>query len=236
MTLLCSMGCVRPSPSHRKQIRIMADRRLGVGCDQLLMVEPASSASADFRYRIWNADGGEVEHCGNGIRCVARFIHERGLSDATHLTFQTQRGLTRTERLADGQIRVDMGAPILAPANIPFLADTQATQYPLKVADTTWQIAAVSMGNPHAILRVEILTKHQSTRSGHVSNNTLIFQNALMWALCKLWIVTTFGCVFLNEPWGKHPPAAQALVQRWLPAFLTAGQTPRSKLAYREGS
>ena len=138
-----------------QQIRVMADRRLGVGCDQLLMVEPASSASADFRYRIWNADGGEVEHCGNGIRCVARFIHERGLSDATHLTFQTQRGFTRTERLADGQIRVDMGAPILAPANIPFLADTQATQYPLKVADATWQIAAVSMGNPHAVLRVD---------------------------------------------------------------------------------
>lgn len=138
-----------------QQIRNIADRRLGVGCDQLLVVEPASRAGADFRYRIWNADGREVEHCGNGIRCVARFVSERGLSDAIHLTFQTQGGVTRTERLADGLVRVDMGAPVLTPADIPFLAATQANQYPLKVADATWQIAAVSMGNPHAILRVE---------------------------------------------------------------------------------
>lgn len=138
-----------------QQIRNIADRRLGVGCDQLLLVEAASRADADFRYRIWNADGGEVEHCGNGIRCVAQFVYERGLSNATHLSFQTQRGLARTERLADGLVRVDMGAPVLTPADIPFLADTPANQYPLKVADTTWPIAAVSMGNPHAILRVE---------------------------------------------------------------------------------
>lgn len=138
-----------------EQIRTIADRRLGVGCDQLLLVEPATQADADFRYRIWNADGGEVEHCGNGVRCVARFIAERGLSDATQLTFQTQRGLTRTQRLADGLVRVDMGAPVLEPAAIPFLADTQANQYPLTVDETTWQIAAVSMGNPHAVLRVD---------------------------------------------------------------------------------
>ncbi|MBS3785885.1 MAG: diaminopimelate epimerase [Gammaproteobacteria bacterium] len=138
-----------------EQIRHIADRRLGVGCDQLLLVEPATLAGADFRYRIWNADGGEVEHCGNGIRCVARFIAERGLSDARHLTFQTRHGLIRTERLNDGRVRVDMGPPMLEPARIPFLADTRANQYPLRVADNIWQIAAVSMGNPHAVLRVD---------------------------------------------------------------------------------
>ena len=138
-----------------EQIRYIAYRRLGVGCDQLLLVEPATLAGADFRYRIWNADGGEVEHCGNGIRCVARFIAERGLSDARHLTFQTRHGLIRTERLNDGRVRVDMGPPMLEPARIPFLANARANQYPLQVADNIWPIAAVSMGNPHAVLRVD---------------------------------------------------------------------------------
>lgn len=138
-----------------EQIRHIADRRLGVGCDQLLLVEPSTHPDADFRYRIWNADGGEVEHCGNGVRCVTQFIYDRHLSQAPRLTLQTRRGITITEQLENGLVRANMGAPELTPANIPFIADAQALQYSLVVGETAWPIAAVSMGNPHAVLRVD---------------------------------------------------------------------------------
>ncbi|PWG63416.1 diaminopimelate epimerase [Sediminicurvatus halobius] len=148
-------GVTRRLALAPEQIRHLADRRLGVGCDQVLVVEPATAPDADFRYRIFNADGGEVEHCGNGVRCLARFLLERGLTERRELTLQTGEGRAVVRVCSDGPVTVDMGPPILDPARIPFQAPAEATSYALRVDGTMLEIAAVSMGNPHAVLAVE---------------------------------------------------------------------------------
>lgn len=137
----------------------MADRHFGIGCDQILLVEkpdPAGSAlGADFRYRIWNADGGEVEQCGNGARCFARFVRDHGLTDKDEIRVKTLSGLITPRLESDGQVTVDMGAPIFEPARIPFSADVAAIVHALDVDRRTVQISAVSMGNPHAVQVVD---------------------------------------------------------------------------------
>jgi diaminopimelate epimerase len=137
------------------QIRRIADRHRGVGCDQLLLVEPAQRTDADFRYRIFNADGGEVEQCGNGARCFARFVRDRKLTDKDVIAVETQAGVIRLTVEDDGQVSVDMGPPRLQPGEIPFIAPAQAERYAIAVADEMLEIGAVSMGNPHAVLRVD---------------------------------------------------------------------------------
>ena len=137
------------------QVRALANRHFGVGCDQLLLLEAARRPEADFTYRIFNADGGEVEHCGNGARCAARFVHDQGLSDRTTLAFDTLGGLIRPRLLADGQVEVEMGVPCFEPARIPFSAPVEATDYPLHVGGQTVTVAALAIGNPHAVLRVD---------------------------------------------------------------------------------
>mgnify|MGYP001815310825 FL=1 len=137
-----------------EQVRQLADRHLGIGCDQLLLVEPASGAQADFRSRIFNADGGEVGQCGNGARCFMQFVREQGLTDKTQLQVETASGPLQLIQQPDGQITVDMGVPRLEPAEIPFLAERRDNRYALDVLDQQLEIAALSMGNPHAVLRV----------------------------------------------------------------------------------
>jgi diaminopimelate epimerase len=136
-------------------IRTLADRHVGIGCDQLLLVEAPTRADADFRYRIFNADGSEVEQCGNGARCFARFVREHGLSDRDELCVETAAGLLRLRLLADGRVAVDMGQPRLEPAEVPFFATERAARYPIAADGVELEIAAVSMGNPHAVLMVE---------------------------------------------------------------------------------
>ena len=136
-------------------VRRLCHRRFGVGCDQVLLVEPPSSAQADFRYRIFNADGGEVEQCGNGARCFARFVHEQGLSDKTTLAVETLGGLIRPRLEADGRVSVDMGVPEFEPARIPFRASRRQELYTLDVDGETLSLSVVSVGNPHAVLQVE---------------------------------------------------------------------------------
>jgi diaminopimelate epimerase len=135
------------------QVRALADRHFGIGCDQLLLVERAQGGEADFRYRIFNADGGEVAQCGNGARCFARFVVEEGLTAKREIMVETRAGLLRLYLENDGQVRVNMGVPRLAPAEIPLLAAQQALRYPLGPAPS-WQVGAISMGNPHAVLAV----------------------------------------------------------------------------------
>ena len=137
--------------------RRIADRHFGVGCDQILLVEAASRPDVDFRYRIFNADGGEVEQCGNGARCFVRFVHDQGLTDKTAIRVETASGIIEPRLLDNGQVTVDMGAPRFAPAEIPFVADAEAASYPLKVGQHVIEVAALSMGNPHAVLRVNDL-------------------------------------------------------------------------------
>jgi diaminopimelate epimerase len=136
------------------QVRFLADRRRGIGCDQVLVAEPARLADTDFRYRIYNADGGEVEMCGNGARCFARFVREAGLTDRDRLTVETRAGLISLTLRPDGEVSVDMGVPRLAPAEVPFVAEAQAPRYALEAAGEHVEIGAVSMGNPHAVLQV----------------------------------------------------------------------------------
>jgi diaminopimelate epimerase len=136
------------------QVRFLADRRRGVGCDQVLLVEPPQSAGVDFRYRIFNADGGEVGQCGNGARCFARFVVDAGLTTKTHIPVETASGRMELVLLDDGQVTVDMGVPRLEPAEVPFQASARAQHYDLDVAGQRVDIGAVSLGNPHAVLRV----------------------------------------------------------------------------------
>lgn len=136
---------------NAEQLRRIADRHFGIGCDQILLVEPARSADADFRYRIFNADGGEVEQCGNGARCFVRFVREQGLSSKTEIRVETMCGLIAPRLEADGRVRVDMGVPVFAPQRIPFIADEEAPTYVLDVGGESVRISAVSMGNPHAV-------------------------------------------------------------------------------------
>ncbi|NEV62240.1 diaminopimelate epimerase [Thiorhodococcus minor] len=140
-------------------IRHYADRRFGIGCDQLLLVEPPRLPGTDFHYRIFNADGSEVEQCGNGARCFARFVRDQGLTDKDEIPVGTAAGRIRLHVEPDGQVRVDMGCPELQPERIPFLAEAEADTYAIEVADRALTIGAISMGNPHAVLIVDDLDR-----------------------------------------------------------------------------
>lgn len=140
---------------NAEQVRRIADRHFGIGCDQILVVEKPETPDVDFRYRIFNADGGEVEQCGNGARCFVRFVHEQGLSDKPQIRVATLSGIITPRLEADGEVSVDMGAPQLAPAAIPFDSDSDAVVQPLQLGQQSVDITAVSMGNPHAVQVVD---------------------------------------------------------------------------------
>ena len=145
------------------QYRFLADRRLGIGADQVLIVEPGDAArGTDFTYRIMNADGGEVEQCGNGARCFARFVRDKGLSSKDTLRVQTLKSIIEPRLQLDGRVTVDMGPPFLVPAEVPFdtagLTPTMidgCELWPLQLANHPVDVAVVSMGNPHAVMRVD---------------------------------------------------------------------------------
>lgn len=134
-----------------EQLRHLADRHFGVGCDQILLVEPAVQPGVDFRYRIFNADGGEVEQCGNGARCFVRFVHDQGLTDKREIRVETMSGVIGPRLEADGLVTVDMGVPLFEPEKIPFVSPSAEMVQPLMVRDRDVMITAVSMGNPHAV-------------------------------------------------------------------------------------
>ena len=138
-----------------EQVQKIADRRFGVGCDQLLLVESPQGDQAEFRYRIFNADGGEVEQCGNGARCFARFVVDQGFTSRQRIPVETAGGLIELQLESDGQVTVNMGVPRLDPQSLPFQADAKADSYAIDVAGETVNLSVVSMGNPHAVIRVE---------------------------------------------------------------------------------
>ncbi|MBI5428897.1 MAG: diaminopimelate epimerase [Nitrosomonadales bacterium] len=134
-----------------EQLRLLANRHFGVGCDQILLVEKTENKEADFRYRIFNSDGGEVEQCGNGARCFMRFVHDQKLTAKREIVVETHSGLIRPRLEQDGRVTVNMGAPIFDPERIPFTGGQNAISEPLEVAGKLLEISAVSMGNPHAV-------------------------------------------------------------------------------------
>ena len=141
-------------------IQRLADRHFGIGFDQLLIVEPPDLPNVDFKYRIFNADGSEVEQCGNGVRCFARFVHERQLTTKTKIKVQTKAGIVEPELGQNGWVRVNMGYPKFLPNQIPFLADQPENLYSLALAnDESIIIDVVNMGNPHAVTIVQDVLK-----------------------------------------------------------------------------
>ncbi len=149
-----------------KMVRHMADRHLGIGCDQILLIEAPRMPATDFHYRIINADGSEVEACGNGARCFARFVHDKGLSDKAEIPVGTNAGAIVLKNLDGDQVEVNMGIPVLEPSAIPFEASARALTYPLEVDDVTHEICAISMGNPHAVLLVPSVDETPVDRLG----------------------------------------------------------------------
>jgi diaminopimelate epimerase len=137
------------------RVRALADRHFGIGFDQLLLVEKAASGANDFRYRIFNADGGEVEQCGNGARCFARFVLDEGLTAKREIRVETAGGVIVPRVESSGQVTVDMGAPRFEPRDVPFLADEDRVVHPLEVDGRTVAISVLSMGNPHAVQVVD---------------------------------------------------------------------------------
>ena len=155
-----------PVELNPAQVRFLADRRFGVGCDQVLLVEPARSTDMDFYYRIFNADGAEVENCGNGARCFARFVGARGLTEKSAIRVGTAAGIIIAHSLDDGRVRVEMGKPEFEPDRIPFVADRRALVYALDVAGEERTISALSMGNPHAVQVVDAVDRAPLEREG----------------------------------------------------------------------
>lgn len=139
-----------------EQIVAMADRHFGIGCDQLLLVEKPVDERAEFRYRIFNADGGEVEQCGNGARCFAIFVRQQRLTSNKEIIVETSGGLIEL-KVHDDQVTVNMGVPDFRPQSLPFLAENTAESYDLMVNGSQYAIGAVSMGNPHAVMQVDDL-------------------------------------------------------------------------------
>lgn len=140
-------------------IQRLADRHFGIGFDQLLIVEPPDLPNVDFKYRIFNADGSEVEQCGNGVRCFAKFVHDRQLTHKTKIRVQTKAGIVEPELGANGWVRVNMGQPKFEPQHIPFVAEENEDLYSVELKEKTVELAVVSMGNPHAVTVVSDVIK-----------------------------------------------------------------------------
>jgi diaminopimelate epimerase len=138
-----------------EQLRLLADRHFGVGCDQILLVEKSLNPGVDFRYRIFNADGGEVEQCGNGARCFVRYVHDHKLTTKREIVVETKSGLISPGLTDDGRVTVNMGTPIFKPALIPFVGDSEAITYSFQIDTQTIEFSIVSMGNPHAVQIVD---------------------------------------------------------------------------------
>jgi len=158
-----------------QQFRQLADRRFGIGADQVLLVERAGQPGVDFRYRIFNADGGEVEQCGNGARCFVRFVHDRGLTHKRTIRVETLGGLIEPRLEDDGRVTVDMGVPIFEPVRIPFDAeglvarcDDRGRLWPLSIHGRTVEFSVLSMGNPHAVQVVDDVEEAPVAKDGPV--------------------------------------------------------------------
>ncbi len=160
-----------------ERARKIADRHFGVGCDQVLVVESPSLPEADFKYRIFNADGSEVENCGNGARCFAVFVRMRKLTGKKTIKAETATGILVLNIVDQHSVTVDMGVPELTPINIPFMSETQQAEYTLPLDDRELRIGAVSMGNPHAVTIVEDTHQYPVEKIGPLVESHPLFPN-----------------------------------------------------------
>lgn len=151
---------------NKQQIERLSNRNWGIGFDQLLVVEPPTNPDMDFRYRIYNSDGSEVEHCGNGARCFAKFVLDRELTNKRIINVETKRGAIQLRVLDGGLVTVDMGAPSFDPADLPFTAEPQDGLYRIMAGETEYLITPVSVGNPHAVIKVDQLMDEEVAKAG----------------------------------------------------------------------
>ena len=172
-------GITQPFELSAAQVRALANRNTGIGCDQVLVVEAASVPDADFRYRIYNSDGGEVEHCGNGARCFVNFVRDEKLTTKHTVIAQTLSGNLVLQARENGEVEVNMGAPRFTPSVIPFVCndDTAQLDYSLNVQGMNLRIAALSMGNPHAVQRVSNVDTAPVKEDGALIENHERFPN-----------------------------------------------------------
>ena len=196
-----------------------SDRFRGVGFDQLLRVEKPSSDAVDFRYRIFNADGSEVEQCGNGARCFARFVADKGLTDKKEILVETAKGVIIPKLLDNGLVTVNMGKPRFTSSEIPFVpvpdeADDALTHM-VMVGLETVQVSCVNMGNPHAVIVVEDVQTAPVDHWGEAIESTNSFRNVSTSALCRLSIGNLSACAYLNAVWVKLRLAVRGLVRPW---------------------
>ncbi len=147
-------------------IRRLADRHFGVGCDQVLLVEKPARSDADFRYRIFNADGEEVEQCGNGARCLLKFVRAHGLTDKRTIRVETAGGIIEPSLADDGQVTVDMGRPVFRPAEIPYIGGSESVVEPFELDGETIMVSVLGLGNPHAVQQVEDIGAAPVTSQG----------------------------------------------------------------------
>lgn len=168
-------GFSEPIELSSEAIRKLADRHFGVGCDQLLLVEKPTNIQADFRYRIFNADGGEVEQCGNGARCFVKFVHEHKLTNKTQICVETANGLIYPKLENSGSVTVNMGAPQFEPKEIPYKSNELSLTYLLDVGNSQVEISTISMGNPHAVQIVNDVDTAPVQTQGPLIENHLLF-------------------------------------------------------------
>lgn len=207
-------------PKHAKQ---WGDRHTGIGFDQLLIVEAPSNPDVDFRYRIFNSDGSEVEQCGNGARCFARFVLDKRLTAKRQIRVETKSGIIELDIRSDGQISVDMGAPRLVPADIPFEAEGQALSYQLEVDGNTVELAAVSMGNPTPCCGSATSITHRCMSWARRSNTIRASQRGSMSVFSRSSTATVRSCASGNAGLGKPRLAAPAPVLRRWPRSARGG-------------
>lgn len=168
-------GVAQPFALGAEQLRRLADRRFGIGADQILLVEPPPHPGVDFRYRIFNADGGEVEQCGNGARCFVKFVHDRGLTRKRSICVETLAGVIEPRLEDDGEVTVAMGVPVFEPARVPFDAEGLVSRaehhdrlWPLTIHGRALEFSVLSMGNPHAVQVVDEVADAPVARDGPV--------------------------------------------------------------------
>lgn len=147
-------------------VKRLADRHFGIGCDQVLLVEHPRDPDVDFRYRIFNADGSEVEQCGNGSRCFAKFVADKQMTGRNPIRVETKGGILELAIQKDGQVRVNMGEPRFAPADIPFVAEQEQSVYAIDCKGREMDISIASMGNPHGVLLVENIRRTRVDKIG----------------------------------------------------------------------
>jgi diaminopimelate epimerase len=163
----CVNQSVQLSP---EQLRYLANRRLGIGCDQILLVEKAKN-NADFRYRIFNSDGSEVEQCGNGARCFVRYVYDQGMTQKKEIRVETLGGIIVPKLETNGEVTVNMGIPKFEPQEIPFIAEKRMLTYLLDVDKKQIEFSILSMGNPHAVQIVEDINHSPILAEGTLIEN-----------------------------------------------------------------